>query len=409
MKRSSFVKSSVGVAVLGGIVPTSMLRAAAAQTPSLSSSVIGSDTVLLVVQMQGGNDGLNTVIPYTDDSYHRVRPTIRIGENDALRLNDQIALNPNLSGLLELYKEGHVALVNGVGYPNPDRSHFRATEIWETAVPDRYETTGWLGRYLDATAPINLAARNAFEAVTLGDIVPAAMIGRHVDVPAIGTLQSFAYQTGKDSANKNSAASLFDGAKPGASPYLTLIENTARLAIHGGDELRSKISAYQSAVSYPKDSFSQQLELAAHLIGSRVGTRIIFVSIGSFDTHVNQVPQQNRLLKYMGDGLLAFYKDLAAHGNAERVLTMTFSEFGRRVSQNASNGTDHGTAMPLFVIGGQVKGGLYGAYPSITDLDHGDLKYNTDFRDVYATVLDRWLGRTPERVLFGNYQPLAFV
>ena len=174
--------------------------------------------------------------------------------------------------------------------------------------------------------------------------------------------------------------------------------------------MRAKIAGYSPAVTYPPDAFSGQLKLAAQLIGSDVGTRIIFVSIGSFDTHANQRAQQDRLLKYMGDGLLAFYRDLAAHGNDKRVLTMTFSEFGRRVTQNASNGTDHGTAMPLFVLGGGVKGGIYGDHPSLTDLDRGgNLKFGTDFRAIYATVIQNWLGRPSADILDGTFAPIAFV
>ena len=197
---------------------------------------------------------------------------------------------------------------------------------------------------------------------------------------------------------------LFDGAKPGQSPYLDMVEDMSRAALHGGDILRAKVKDYTTSVVYPPDAFSQQMKLAAQIIGSRVGTRIIFVSIGSFDTHANQRQQQDRLLGYLSKGLVAFQADLKAHGNEDRVLTMTFSEFGRRVSQNASNGTDHGTAMPLFIVGGKVKGGVYGAHPSLTSLDaNGDLVFATDFRQVYATVLQRWLARDPVEVLGGAY------
>ncbi len=407
--RRTFLSSSLSVAVLGGMVPSSFLRAATAQAEGQSVAQLGDDTVLVVVQMGGGNDGLNTIVPWSDDDYHRVRPTIRIGEKDVLRLNDRIGLNPAMSGLMELYKEGRVAIVQGVGYPNPDRSHFRATEIWETAAPTKYVSSGWLGRYLDTQLSPNVASKNPFEAVTLTEVIPAALIAQHVDVPAIGTLNAFSYNTGRDSASKASAGQLFDGARPGQSPYLSMLEDTARLAFHGGDVLRSKIAGYTPAVKYPGDNFSKQLQLAAQLIGSRTGTRIVFVALGSFDTHVGQRNQQDRLLGYMSSGLLAFYRDLAAHGHANRVLTLTFSEFGRRVAQNAGNGTDHGTAMPLFVIGGAVKGGIYGEHPSLTDLDNGDLKFNTDFRAVYATILGRWLGRSPDGILFGRYQPIGFV
>jgi uncharacterized protein (DUF1501 family) len=408
--RRTFLSSSIGIAVLGAAVPAALARAAEAQALPVPGAATDPRNVLVVVQMNGGNDGLNTVIPYSDDRYHRVRPTIGLEEKAVLRIDDRIGLNPVMAPLLELYKEGHVALVQGVGYPNPNRSHFEATQIWETASPDRPLSTGWLGRYLDRVVPKEGTPPTLFTGVTLGDTVPAAMISQHVDVPAIGGINAFNYSGGKDTASKASAGVLFDGARPGQSPYLQLLEDTSRTAYHGGDILKAKIAGYQRLATYPTDPFSTQLALAAQIIGSDVGTRIIFVSIGSFDTHAGQRSQQDRLLGYLSAGLSAFYKDLTAHGDADRVMVMTFSEFGRRVNQNASAGTDHGTAMPLFVIGGKVKGGTYGDHPSLSDLDaNGDLKFQTDFRDIYATVVADFLGRNPTEVLGGEYGRLAFV
>jgi uncharacterized protein (DUF1501 family) len=407
--RRTFISESLGVAVLGGALPLSFVRAAGAQP--LAGTGADPDAVLVVVQMAGGNDGLNTVVPYSDDNYHRVRPTLALAEGGVIRLDDRIGLNPALAPLAELYREGHVALVQGVGYPNPNRSHFEATQIWETASPQRPTNIGWLGRYLDATVASRPAGglRNVpidFTGVALGDQIPTALLAAHVDVPAIGDLAGFEYRGGATA--KPSAGALFNGATPGQSPYLALIEQTSRAAFFGGDVLRAKVADYRPLVTYPKDAFARQLEIAARIVGSRIGTRVIFVSIGSFDTHVGQRAQQDRLLGALAGGLAAFYKDLAAHGNAERVLAMTFSEFGRRVQQNASNGTDHGTAMPLFVIGGRIKGGIYGEHPSLTDLEDGDLKFHTDFRQVYATVLARWLGRDPQPILGGAYDELPF-
>ena len=412
--RRAFLNTTAGIAVLGGALPSFLGSAALAQPlPALGASV-DPRNVLVVIQMGGGNDGLNTVVPYGDDAYHRVRPTIGIAPNAVLKIDGHIGLNPAMAALDDLYKEGHVAIVQGVGYPNPNRSHFEATQIWETASPDRPQSNGWLGRYLDRNVPASAtnAANPAtlFTAVTLGDTVPTALIAQHVDVPAIGALGAYGYNAGKDAASKSTAGRLYDGAQPGQSPYLALVEETARNAMHGGDLLRAKVAGYQAAVTYPADGFSQQLKLAAQIVGSSVGTRIVFVSIGSFDTHAGQRNQQDRLLGYLATGLRAFQRDLAAHGLAENVLTMTFSEFGRRVAQNASNGTDHGTAMPLFIVGGKVKGGLYGAHPSLAELDrNGDLKYNVDFRSVYATVVERWLGRDTTGIIAGDFGNLAFV
>jgi uncharacterized protein (DUF1501 family) len=409
MKRRAFVSTSLGVAVLGGAMPLGLAQAALAQAAPLAGATADPGNVLVVIQLAGGNDGLNTVVPYSDDAYHQARPVIGLDPKSVLRINDRIGFNPALAGLDALFKDGKVALIQGVGYPNPNRSHFEATEIWETAAPDRPQQYGWLGRYLDRRYPNGTKPPSPFESVALGDTLPAALVSAHVDVPAIGALGAFSYNTGRDLASKQSAGVLYDGAKAGGSPYLAMIADTAREAYHGGDELRAKIAGYTARATYPTDGFAQQLKLAAQLIGSNAGTRIIFVSLGSFDTHAGQRAQQDRLLGLLGNGLRAFYADLAAHGNDKRVLAMTFSEFGRRVTQNASNGTDHGTAMPIFVIGGAVRGGVYGDHPSLTDLDHGDLKFAIDFRSVYATVLQSWLGRNPSDVIAGSFPTLPIV
>jgi len=407
MQRKTFVSSALSVAFLGGNASRALAQVATA-APAVRA--FGQpENVLVVVQMAGGNDGLNTIVPWSDDAYHRVRPAIGVAANQVLKLDGRIGFNPALKGLNELYRQGRVAVVQGVGYPNPNRSHFEATQIWETASPDRPQQYGWLGRYLDKRFANGIKPATLFEAVSLGDMLPAALVASHVEVPAIGALGAFGYNTGRDLASKQSAGVLYDGAKAGQSPYLSLIATTARDAYHGGEVLRAQTATFTNKATYATNGFAQQLALAAKLIGSSAGSKIVFVSIGSFDTHAGQRAQQDRLLGYLGDGLLSFYTDLAAHGLDGNVLTLTFSEFGRRVAQNASNGTDHGTAMPLFLIGGGVKGGIYGEHPSLTELDHGDLAFATDFRSVYATVIQRWLGRDPSEVIGGAYPMLDFV
>jgi uncharacterized protein (DUF1501 family) len=407
MQRKTFVSSALSVAFLGGNASRALAQIAGA-APALPG-VAHPDNVLVVVQLAGGNDGLNTVVPWSDDAYHRVRPGIAVAANTVLKLNERIGFNPALKGLNELYAGGHVAVVQGVGYPNPNRSHFEATQIWETASPDRPQQYGWLGRYLDRRFANGAKPSSLFEAVSLGDVLPAALVASHVEVPAIGALGAFGYNTDRDLASKQSAGVLYDGAKAGQSPYLSMIANTARDAYHGGDVLRAQTATFTNKATYATNGFAQQLALAAKLIGSTAGSKIVFVSIGSFDTHAGQRGQQDRLLGYLGDALLAFQTDLAAHGLDDRVLTLTFSEFGRRVTQNASSGTDHGAAMPMFLVGSGVKGGIYGDHPSLTELDHGDLAFSTDFRSVYATVIQRWLGRDPSEVIGGAFPQLSFV
>ena len=403
MKRTSFLTRSLGAAAVGSALPAVFARAAYAQGSPLLTPGADPGNVLVVIQLNGGNDGLNMVVPYSDDAYLKARPTIAVDPKTVLRLNDRIGWNPALAGLHELYNQGHVALMQGVGYPDPNLSHFEATQIWETASPVRPQQYGWIGRYLDRKYPQGTKPPSAFETVALGDTLPAALISSHVDVPAIGALGAFAYNTGRDLASKQSAGMLYDGAKSGQSPYLAMIADTAREAYHGGDTLRASVAGYTTSVVYPTDGFSQQLKLAAQLIGTHTGTKIVFVSIGSFDTHVGQRVQQDRLLGYLGNGLLAFYKDLALHGNDKRVLTMTFSEFGRRVAENASRGTDHGEASPMFVVGGGVRGGLFGEHPSLDALDNGDAVYTVDFRSVYATILEKWMGRPSRNILAGDF------
>ncbi|HZX68952.1 MAG TPA: DUF1501 domain-containing protein [Candidatus Elarobacter sp.] len=407
MQRKTFVSSALSVAFLGGNASRALAQVAGA-APALASFP-HPDNVLVVVQLAGGNDGLNTIVPWSDAAYYRARPSIAVAANQVLKLDDRIGFNPALKGLHELYQRGHVAVMNGVGYPNPNRSHFEATQIWETASPDRPQQYGWLGRYLDRRFANGAKPSSLFEAVSLGDVLPAALVASHVEVPAIGALGAFGYNTGRDLASKQSAGVLYDGAKAGQSPYLAMIATTARDAYHGGDVLRAQTAAFTNKATYATNGFAQQLALAAKLIGSSAGSKIVFVSIGSFDTHAGQRGQQDRLLGYLGDALLAFQTDLAAHGLDDKVLTLTFSEFGRRVTQNASNGTDHGAAMPMFLIGSGVKGGTYGEHPSLTELDHGDLAFSTDFRSVYATVIQRWLGRDPSEIIGGAFPLLGFV
>ncbi|HZX67442.1 MAG TPA: DUF1501 domain-containing protein [Candidatus Elarobacter sp.] len=297
MKRTTFVSSALSVAFLGGNASRALAQVAGAASPLPGfANGVEPDNVLVVIQMGGGNDGLNTVVPWSDDAYHRARPAIALAENQILKLNDRIGFNPALKGLHELYQRGRVALVQGVGYPSPNRSHFEATQIWETASPDRPQQYGWLGRYLDRRFSNGAKPASLFEAVSLGDALPAALVASHVEVPAIGALAAFGYNTGRDLASKQSAGVLYDGARPGQSPYLSLVAQTARDAYHGGEVLRKQTAEFTNKTTYPVNGFAQQLALAAKLIGSSAGSKIVFVSLGSFDTHAGQRAQQDRLL-----------------------------------------------------------------------------------------------------------------
>jgi uncharacterized protein (DUF1501 family) len=300
-----------------------------------------------------------------------------------------------------LFDKHMVAVVQSVGYPNPDHSHFRSTEIWQTAVPEKYEHTGWLGRYLDEA---NLPKDNLFNGVALAQVLPEALVGNRVDVPAIANIRRYGLLSDRDrDARATYGRVVNDTRLPFSSPYLAHVMEIEDHAQKGSEELPKLVAGYKPAGTYPATPIGRSLALAAQIIGSKTGTRVLYVQHGSFDTHVGQKPTQDRLLGEFSDAVKAFYDDLSAHGNDKRVLTMTFSEFGRRIEENASRGTDHGEAAPLFLIGGGVRGGVYSRHPSLDDLDNGDIKYTTDFRSVYTTVVERWLGRPAQGIIAGTF------
>jgi uncharacterized protein (DUF1501 family) len=406
MKRSRFLLGSVaGLSVAG--MAGNLFGTALAEAPLPGLPGGADDRVLVVINLQGGNDGLNTVVPYGMPEYYRYRPTLGIAPGDVLTIDRNVGFNPVMTSLKGLYDAGNVAIVQGAGYPAPDHSHFRSTEIWQTAVPERYETTGWVGRYLDGAA---LPDSNLFNAVALAPVLPEAMIGRRVDVPAIGGLAGFGLASDKNPSQRGAFASIDRTASvPFSSPYLATVATIEDHAQRGSEELPKLIAGYKTAASYPATPLGRSLALAAQIVGSNLGTRVIYVQHGSFDTHAGQKPTQDRLLREFSDGVKAFYDDLAAHGNDKRVLTMTFSEFGRRVAENASRGTDHGEAAPMFLIGGGLKGGLYGTHPSLEKLDDGDVTFNVDFRSVYATVIEKWFGRPAASVIAGSFPTMPIL
>jgi uncharacterized protein (DUF1501 family) len=405
MKRRGFLLGAVsGLTVVASA--DHVLAQALAQTP-LQGLPGGSDRVLVLVNLQGGNDGLNTVVPYGMQQYYRYRPTLGIPQSDVLTINQQVGLNPQMKSLKDMYDKGMVAIVEGVGYPQPDHSHFRSTEIWQTAAPDRYERTGWLGRYLDDAG---LPKDNLFNAVALSPVLPEALIANKTDVPAVGAINGYGLASDRNAASRAAFSSLArDTSVPFRSPYLPMVAEIEDHAQRGSEELPKLVGGYKTDASYPATPIGRSLALAAQIIGSKLGTRVLYVQHGSFDTHAAQKGTQDRLLAEFSNAMKAFYDDLAAHGDDKRTLTMTFSEFGRRVAENASRGTDHGEAAPVFLIGGGVKGGLYGTHPSMDNLDNGDIKFTTDFRSVYATVIEKWLGRPSAGIIAGSYPTMPML
>lgn len=406
MKRRRFLLGAVsGLTVAANV--DSLFGKALAQSALPHFDGAENDRVLVVINMKGGNDGLNTVVPLGSHEYYQYRPTLAIASGDALRLNETLGFNPALRSLKTMYDRGNVAVVLGAGYPRPDHSHFRSTEIWQTAAPDRYGNTGWLGRFLDES---RLPKDNLFNAVAVAQVLPEALIAERTDVPAIANLRDYALASDRRSGDRAAFhAVASDSRVPFSSPYLGLVAEIEDHAQRGSEELPKLIAGYKTDASYPAGELGRSLALAAQIVGSKLGTRVIYVEQASYDTHAAQKGTQDRLLRELADSLAAFYDDLAKHGNDKRVLTMTFSEFGRRVAENASRGTDHGEAAPMFLAGGGVKGGIYGKYPSLTQLDNGDLIYTTDFRSVYATVVENWFGRPSSSILAGTFPKLALV
>ena len=402
MQRRNFLLATAsGLAVLAN--PDHVFARALAQTP-LPGLPGGTDRCLVLVNLHGGNDGLNCVVPHGDDRYYQVRPGLAIDRHDVLAIDAHVGLNPGMRSFKALYDKGMVAIVQSVGYPNPDHSHFRSTEIWQTAAPDRYEHTGWLGRYLDDAG---LPPANLFKGVAVSKVLPEAMVSNRTDVPAIPGLQEYAMiADGNATARRAFAQQARDRRLPFESPYLAHVMEIEADAQRSSEELPRLISGYVAKASYPATGLGRSLALAAQIVGSHLGTKVIYVEHGSFDTHVSQKATQNRLLTEFSNAIGAFYDDLAAHGNDRRVLTMTFSEFGRRIEENGSRGTDHGEASPLFLIGGGVKGGLYGQAPDLGATNMGNVRFTTDFRSVYATVLERWLGRPSAPLLGGEFVQL---
>lgn len=369
----------------------------------------GQGTTLIVVQMAGGNDGLNTVIPYADVAYRDSRPTLAIDGQDVIRLNDRIGLHPSLSPLKELWDAGTLAIIEGVGYANANRSHFRSMEIWQTANPKGAERTGWLGRYFDSF----LAADSAtFKGVNIGGSLPLSLVASETSIPSLSSPESYQLlapgKSGAASPRTNALLNLYSE-YPATSPYAALLSTVSAGAHQSSLDLQESIEAYKPAVDYPKNAFGNGLRVLAQLITRDIGVRVCHIAVGGYDTHSNEKPTHANNLSTLAGGLQAFYKDIDAHGKANSVLVMTWSEFGRRVQENASNGTDHGAAAPMFVIGNQVNGGTYGAPSSLTDLDQGDLKFTTDFRSVYATILEKWHGASSSDVLGAPFPLLNFI
>lgn len=397
MKRRNFIKSSA-LASTAMMVP-SFLKS----FPGYQALSSRSGKILVVVQLSGGNDGLNTIIPYENDLYYQNRPALGIPKAEVLTLSDQLGFNPAMEALRTLYDDGLMTIINSVGYPNPDRSHFRSMDIWHTASSSsEYLSTGWLGRYLDNQCH---GCELPYHAIEVDDSLSLALKGREKNGFAVSNPKQLQRTAGNKLLKAIAQQQKHHEEENVAYLYKTMIDTQS-----SADYLFQQSKVYQSKEEYPKTAFGKNLKQIAELITADTDTKVYYVSLTGFDTHANQKNQQARLLKQYAEGMKAFVADLKKNGLMNDTLIMTFSEFGRRVKQNASGGTDHGTANNLFLIGGQLhQPGFYNEAPNLLDLDKGDLKYQIDFRNVYATILDKWLDTNARDVLGSSFSPMTFI
>jgi uncharacterized protein (DUF1501 family) len=363
------------------------------------------DKILVIIQLSGGNDGLNTIVPYYNDVYYRSRPSIAIQKEKVLKINDELGFNPAMQKFKELYEEGFVSIINSVGYPNPDRSHFRSMDIWQTgSAADEYLHSGWLGRYLDSTCQAEVC--QPYEAIELDDTLSLALKGDRVKGLALQNPQKLYQSTHNPLFEQLKKAKPTEDAHENVAYLYKTIAETASSA----DYIYNKSKVQKSTTDYPQGKLAKSMKTIAELIISGVQTRVYYVSLAGFDTHIRQNMQQDKLLEDYAGAVHAFVQDMKKYGKMDKVMLMTFSEFGRRVSQNGSNGTDHGTANNLFIINGNLKkAGFYNQAPNLIDLDEGDLKYQIDFRNIYATLIQKWLGTDTQSILGKQFQMIDFV
>lgn len=406
---SALLNDNTALVSLGAAVPGVFARGVA--TANNEGSARGK--TLVVVQLAGGVDGLNTVVPYANPAYRQNRPNLALPNDKLHVIDDKFAFHPALGKLNDIMKLGKLVVVHGVGYPSPSFSHFRAMDIWQGADPEGTFKDGWMGRYFDTLTDLQ---GHPLSGVAVGGALPKALIANKAALPAIENAQTFglqpAYQS-KDPARRTaSLMKLYDIYKPANTPYAALLDTTLDSAEQASTQLKTASANYRPAVQYPQNPLATGLRLLAELIDSSTvenKLRVGQVTLTGWDTHTQEPQRLEQLLTQLSDALSAFWNDLIGHGHQDDVLVMTWSEFGRRVKENANQGTDHGSAGPLFVMGGQVKGGFYGEPVSLINLDDGNLRFTTDFRSVYATVLEKWLGASSADVLGKRFDTLDFV
>ena len=369
------------------------------------------DPILVVIQLTGGNDYMNTVIPYADGRYHDNRPTVGIPADQVLPIDDQFGFNPAIPEIKALYDAGKVAVINGIGYPTPNRSHFRSMDIWHTCEPEKVGTEGWLGRVIRDLDP---KAENVLTGVNFGRGLPRAMALTGVPVASVAVLESYGVLTGiVNEPERSQALDIFArmySPTVGLGATMDYLGQTGLDALKGADILKAAPDMYTSTVEYAETGIARNLQGIAKVLTANLGTRVFYTQQGGYDTHASETDVQPKLLSDLSRAVSDFYADLREHNIADDVLMFVFTEFGRRVRDNGS-GTDHGSGGAAFAIGDPVRGGMYSEYPSLAEADlvEGDLAFNTDFRGVYGTLVERWLGLDAQPVVGGRFEQPEFV
>jgi len=365
------------------------------------------DRILVLLELRGGNDGLNTVVPFGDERYYAARPGLAVEKGKVLKINDALGLHENLEGLMRLYDAGKVAVVNGAGYPNPNRSHFRSMEIWQSGSDaDRYEQNGWIGKLNDLHPDAN---PDPLCGIGIAPQLNGAFWSERGLGVAFERAQQFRWRAGQQGDTQAWFARLNKVHEPvkASGDTLDYVRQVTQSIVKSSTRVIKAARVGAGKAEYPQNPLARNLKTVGQLIAGGLPTQVYHVAYGGFDTHANQAGQHQNLLQNFGASVSAFMRDMESRRLADRVLILCFSEFGRRVAQNASGGTDHGTAGPMFLIGSGVRPGLHGRYPDLGALDkNGDLQFTVDFRAVYAEVLAKWFGADAERVLGRKFSPI---
>ncbi|MBM4001013.1 MAG: DUF1501 domain-containing protein [Planctomycetes bacterium] len=400
--RREFLQSALAssaVVSMGGAAPSLFGKLASAETR-------GDGRVLVVVQLTGGNDGLNTLIPFRDPEYRKARPKLAIPSDRVLKIDEALGFHPSLGGVAGLLEEGRFAVVPAVGYDGPNRSHFESMDIWHTCMrktaPRR---DGWIGRYLDSA---KASGSGDLPAIHLGpEQQPLALAAQTLRVPSIASIDRFRLQDGDDTYDR--VKQLVESPRESATGLLDFVQSSATSALNASRKLEEIARNAPGAAGYPSTGLAEKLATVAKLIGAELPTRVYYVMLDGFDTHSQQAAAHAGLLDQWSGAIGAFFRHLSDLGHADRVLLLSFSEFGRRVFENASEGTDHGAAAPVWLAGPAVSAGVHGEPPDLTKLVEGDIPHSVDFRQVYATILERWLNTPSQELLGGTFEPIDFL